>query len=107
MKGRSSPGVLPVGHAAFSDSPSAEHPRPRTGRTERPTSAAVASPGHRLHPTDERELVKRARGGDARARAKLVASHERARGISININYLPQLQEAVRALVAAVEARSQ
>jgi RNA polymerase sigma factor (sigma-70 family) len=78
MKGRSSPGVLPVGHAAFSDSPSAEQPRPRTGRTERPTSAAVASPGHRLHPTDERELVKRARGGDARARAKLVASHERA-----------------------------
>lgn len=33
--------------------------------------------------------------------------HFTARGISININYLPQLQEAVRALGAAVEARSQ
>lgn len=33
--------------------------------------------------------------------------HFTARGISINIKYLPQLQEAVTALVAAVEARSQ
>jgi hypothetical protein len=32
--------------------------------------------------------------------------HFTARGISVNIKYLPQLQEAITALVAAVGARS-